>query len=92
MYVATHQVHGRAPGRVGLHEELAGGLAEAPDLVLGGLAHDGALGRGHGLQVHAALVGQVVEHVGGADRLGTCEFTKPRFDKLATICSPASFE
>ena len=65
----TDQVHGRAPGRMGLHEELAGGLPKVPDLALDGLAHDAVR---HRLQVHAALVRQVVEHVGRAHSLGTC--------------------
>ena len=65
----THQMHGGAPGRVGLHEELAGGLAKVPDLPLDGLAHDLVL---HRLEVDAALVRQVVEHVRRTHGLGTC--------------------
>ena len=62
-------MHGGAPGRVWLHEELAGRLAKVPDLPLDGLAHDLVLRR---LEVDAALVRQVVEHVGRAHGLGTC--------------------
>ena len=63
-------MHCRAPRRVRLHEKLRRRLTEVLDLVLDGLAHDVV---GHGLQVHGALVRQVVEHVRGADGLGTWE-------------------
>ncbi len=65
----THQVHGRAPGRVWLHEELRWRLPKVPDLGLHRLPH-GRVVVGHGLEVRAALVRQVVEHVGRADGLG----------------------
>ena len=61
-------MHGRAPGRVWLHEELAGRLAKVLDLVLDGLAHHAVR---HRLELHAALVRQVVEHVGRTHSLGT---------------------
>ena len=65
----THQMHGGAPGWVGLHEELAWRLAKVPDLPLDSLAHDLVL---HRLEVDAALVRQVVEHVRRTHGLGTC--------------------
>ncbi len=51
-----------------LHEELAGSLPEVPDLVLHGLPHNVVA---HGLQVHAALVREVVKHICSADGLGS---------------------
>ena len=50
---------GAAPG-VGLEEELLGGLAEVVDLGQDGGLHGGV---GDGVDVYAALVGVVVEHV-----------------------------
>ena len=61
-------MHGRAPRRVRLHEELARRLAEVLDLVLDGLAHHAVRRR---LEVDAALVRQVVEHVRRPNRLRT---------------------
>ncbi len=62
-------MHGRAPGRVWLHEELRWRLPKVPDLRLHRLPH-GRVVVGPGLEVSAALVRQVVEHVGRADGLG----------------------
>ena len=62
------QVHGGAARGVGLHQELGRRLAKVPDLVFDGLAHHHVVDR---LKVDAALVRQVVKHVGGADGFGS---------------------
>lgn len=62
--VGSHQMHGRAPRRMRLHQQLRRSLSKAPDLIFHSLPHYRI---GNVVQLHAALVRKVIEHVGSSN-------------------------